>query len=295
MKIGIIGGGAIGLLFAAYLSEDNDVTIYTRTIQQKNLLNDKGLHLIPNGTFACEKIKAQCLEQIMAEQDLVIIAVKQYHLAQILPYIDSIKTPLLFLQNGFSHVDLLEGLATKEIYLGVVEHGALRHNLNTVEHTGLGLTKIAVYRGTFHKIEFLFKTINERFGFQKSNDYKQMLTEKLMVNAIINPLTAILGARNGDLLENPFYYRLFMELFGEIIDILELKPAALYKEKLEKICMSTAANRSSMLKDLENGRPTEIDAILGCILGLAKTKQLNHQLTGTVYTMVKGKECGEVK
>jgi len=39
MRIGIIGGGAIGLLFACYLSKSNQVTLYCRTNEQVRLIS----------------------------------------------------------------------------------------------------------------------------------------------------------------------------------------------------------------------------------------------------------------
>ena len=57
MRIGIIGGGAIGLLFANYLSENHDVTIFTRTKEQAELLNRDGLNFIVNGQLQTKKIK----------------------------------------------------------------------------------------------------------------------------------------------------------------------------------------------------------------------------------------------
>ncbi len=61
-------------------------------------------------------------------------------------------------------------------------------------------------------------------------------------------------------------------------------------EHVKAVCIATAENRSSMLKDLENGRKTEIDAILGHILSEAKSKGKSDCLTSSLYKMVKGKE-----
>ena len=63
MRIGIIGGGAIGLLFANYLSEKHDVTIYTRTQEQAELLNRDGLNFIVDGQVQTKKVKANQISE----------------------------------------------------------------------------------------------------------------------------------------------------------------------------------------------------------------------------------------
>lgn len=52
----------------------------------------------------------------------------------------------------------------------------------------------------------------------------------------------------------------------------------------------TTLNKSSMLKDMEAGRPTEIDAILGYIIEEAKKKKQSVPIANAVYLMIKGKE-----
>ncbi|WP_160118469.1 2-dehydropantoate 2-reductase [Bacillus sp. V59.32b] len=289
MKIGIIGGGAVGLLFASYLSGFHEVVLYTRTKEQADLINEEGVTLLEGNERFLKKVRAMTSGNISRQEELLIIAVKQYHLEGLMEKIQKTPSPILFIQNGYSHVKMLKELPQDDIYLGVMEHGALKHNGNTVEHTGEGVTKIARYRGEIDHLQLLHKKI-ERFPITVVKDYRQMLQEKLVVNSVINPLTGILGIRNGELVENPYYYGLFRDYFNEISEILELEDAAAYEEHVKQVCQKTANNRSSLLKDLENGRKTEIDAISGYLISIAKEKNKSHLLTDAVYRMVKGKE-----
>jgi len=117
-----------------------------------------------------------------------------------------------------------------------------------------------------------------------------MLTRKFIVNCVINPLTAILKVPNGELLTNQHYFQLFNTLFNEISVILQLENDDAYYENLVGVCRNTDINRSSMLKDLEENRPTEIDAILGYILQEAINKNLEAPLVHTFYHLIKGSE-----
>ncbi|WP_285766505.1 2-dehydropantoate 2-reductase [Peribacillus sp. SI8-4] len=290
MRIGIIGGGAIGLLFAAQLSGKHRVTLYTRTTHQASIINHDGLRLIEKGECrVLDNIISKNLDEGITDHDLLIVTVKQYQLPDIMHAIEHLELPLLFLQNGYGHIAHLTQLKSQEIYVGVVEHGALRHNENTVEHTGLGLTRVASFKGDLDRLSLVSEK-KERFPFTKSTDYQSMLLDKLVVNAVINPLTAILQVENGGLIANAFYYQLFQELFDEISAILELDNKAESFEHVKSVCMATAGNRSSMLKDLEKGSQTEIDAILGHILSVAKGKGKADGLASSLYKMIKGKE-----
>lgn len=289
MRIGIIGGGAIGLLFANYLTEKHDVTIFTRTLEQAKLLHTNGLHFIVNGQKKIKKVKANQLSDEINNQELLIITVKQYHLADLYPLIQYIKVPLLFLQNGYGHIELIKTLQFTAVFVGVVEHGALRLNQYTVEHTGLGKTKLASFHGDWSDLPIINEQITS-FPFEMHTDYHGMLLEKLMVNSVINPLTAILGVPNGDLVKNPYYEQLMDHYIQELAEILQLENVEDTMEHVKQVCRVTAENRSSMLKDLENRRLTEIDAILGYVLRVAKQTGKDQHLTQFLYTMIKGKE-----
>jgi len=284
MKIGIIGGGAVGLLFAAYLASTQEVTVYTRTKSQAELLEKQGLKLYRGGEVSRIAIKAKVLKGLEA-QDLLIIAVKQYHLKEVVPIIAEQKTPLLFLQNGYSHVAIMKNMVSSTVYAGVVEHGALRMELNAVEHTGIGVTKIARVKGS----DLLLPDNISHFPFTKEMDYQAMLTKKLAVNAVINPLTAILKIENGQLIDVAYYREVFTAYLDEVAEILDLDRISL-EEYITQVCQNTQKNRSSMLKDIENGRRTEIDSITGYLLTTAKEKGKQHVMSSMIYSMVKGME-----
>ncbi|EKM84098.1 hypothetical protein AGABI1DRAFT_67306, partial [Agaricus bisporus var. burnettii JB137-S8] len=126
-----------------------------------------------------------------------------------------------------------------------------------------------------------------------------ILRRKLVVNAVINPLTALMGCRNGDILSSPAAERLtslicreaylaFKEEFqadannwfddlqkqGENVDDIHASrlPTSLTQSALEKdvqrVAYATKGNISSMLSDVRLGRPTEIDWINGYLYKL---------------------------
>ena len=82
MKIGVVGPGAIGLLYTFYLQKSNqDVTLFTRTAKQADELNITGVTCIREGkretVFPPVLPKESMLDQ---QLDYIFIAVKQYYL-----------------------------------------------------------------------------------------------------------------------------------------------------------------------------------------------------------------------
>jgi 2-dehydropantoate 2-reductase len=294
MKIGIIGGGSIGLLFSYYLSGQHEVSIYTRTQEQADEINEHGLHLVKGGIDqGTSGVNAAPIKEWRGNEELTVVAVKQYQLPNLISELkDKARGGILFLQNGYGHIKWLSELATNEIYVGSVEHGAVRANGYTVQHNGVGVTRTAVFRGDPGTLRELSSKAPSGFPFILETDYKEMLIKKLVVNAVINPLTAILKVKNGELVQNPYYFKIFEQLFEECACILELSDKEQYFNNLMGVCEKTANNHSSMYKDIENRSQTEIDAILGYLLELANSKNKKAPLIHNYYHCIKGKEHG---
>lgn len=292
MRIGIIGAGAIGLLFSCYLSKSHHVTIYCRTEKQALEINQKGLFITYQEKQENLRIQAKESGSLM-EEDLIIIAVKQYHLQKLVPLLKRIplSIPILFIQNGIGHLPIIDSLPHKNVLLGVVEHGAIKLNETNVHHTGMGKTKIAVYRwdGNFF-LDQIHRFQSDNFPILFEHNYEEMLMEKLIANALINPLTAILKVENGELIENRFFFQLFEMVFNEVCTVLNVSNRDSALQRVITICRSTANNQSSMLKDVLNGRQTEIDAIVGELIKKATTKGQSVPFLQFMYISIKGME-----
>ncbi|CEG26720.1 2-dehydropantoate 2-reductase [Bacillus sp. B-jedd] len=287
MKIGIIGAGSIGLLFAAYLQRNFNVTLYTRNEEQADHINVQGVSLLKGvGPFTA-KVDAVPLSNGIGEDDIIVIAVKQYQLEPILSRLPA-GGNYLFLQNGMGHLKYLQELDARNIYVGSVEHGAYREDDRTVSHNGKGVTRAAVYKGDPSLLMEFAGLVPKEFPVHIEEDYYGMLANKLAANAVINPLTAILRVKNGELVSNHHFEKALECLFNEVMGILDLPDKTEKLLMVKGICRNTAENRSSMLKDLEAGRPTEVDAILGYLLEEAKGAET--PLLTAYYELIKGME-----
>ncbi|WP_158633970.1 ketopantoate reductase family protein [Radiobacillus deserti] len=268
MRVGVIGGGAVGLLTAYFLSAQHDVTIYVRRQEQKSVLIQQGVVVEPY--VRKKSIKVKCIED-MVEPDIFLICVKSYHLPALLPSLESIRCPILFMQNGMGHIKWIkEAALPSNIGIAVFEHGVRKINDNKVLHTGVGRVRVGAFTeddlDILHYVSLLHQDV---FPFYQEMDWETVLQEKLIANAVINPITAIFQVENGVLLENPHLAWMAKKVCEEVATSLG-QPWEKKWEYVKGIIQSTKENRSSMLVDMDHCRKTEVEEILGYLLDRAK-------------------------
>ncbi|MCA0983580.1 2-dehydropantoate 2-reductase [Halobacillus yeomjeoni] len=262
MNIGVIGAGSIGLLVSYYLGREHQVHVYVNREEQKDGLSRNGITCLPKEDQT--PVQAHLKNEGYRNHDVLIVTVKQSHLDEVLATNLLDGTPVLFLQNGMGHVEKVQ-TACDVPWVGVVEHGALKIGDTEVHHTGKGKIAIASIAPDGKIAETAASLNTNDFPIEFHEDYYDMLSSKLVVNTVINPLTALFGLKNGCILTNPYINELAEKLCEEACSVLE-RSFSYEWNRLQKIADNTKANQSSMLKDIIEGRRTEIDAISGYII-----------------------------
>lgn len=289
MRIGIIGAGSVGLLCAAYLAEKHEIILFTHRKSQASVIQENGVFLEKGLIKRSLKVQAEELKQsfqLLERLDLILVTVKQYHLTELLSMIKSVNAKFLFLQNGILERESLDEL-NGEIFLGIVTHGAQRISDLVVRHNGIGKIVIDSTLTSHFKIDEL--SVDD-FPFEEVEDIQLQIRDKLIVNAIINPITAVYRVKNGDIVHNAELNTLKNQLALEIFRILQMDDLNVQEQALNnvnQICLYSAENKSSMLQDIENGRQTEVDSILGYLLNQAKERRIEAPLVNKLYRQVK--------
>lgn len=288
MNVVIVGAGAIGLLIGSYFSEQkHQITYITRTIEQADQLRKHGITLVhANGEKVHTHVDA-FVDYGQAPTDaLWIVAVKYHHLQNIEEKLQSLPlaTPLLFIQNGLAHLQWINQLQQEQIYIATIEHGAFKVDATTVIHKGIGLTKIAPFKTTTKASLDLSIFQSPFFQIELVEDAYVIVLRKAILNACINPITAILLIENGELLTNKHAFQLMKSLFMELqLSFPEINQILSF-EDVKALCEKTVANKSSMLQDRLNHRQSEIEPIVGSLLNLAGEKEL--PILRTLYQLV---------
>lgn len=302
IKVGIVGGGSVGLLLGAYLTKSgHDVTIYTNSKEQSRLIHKQGLTLYKSSKKYNFSVKSQPFKDVTKlDEDIVFIAVKQYHIEEVVSKILKLNgqlSSIVFVQNGMAHMKYLETLLIKvdQISVAVIEHGAYKKSATEVSHTGEGEMKVGSYYCKENtQIKLLWEQLsNEGFLTKSYYDWAKLLVDKLIINSVVNPLTAIYRVENGALLKNKYFFKMMRVVFDELSNVFDCTEDN-WKQIIQ-VCEKTSSNRSSMLKDIEEGRRTEIDAITGYVLEKATQKNIPLLYNEFVYFSVKGLEKGGLR
>jgi 2-dehydropantoate 2-reductase len=119
---------------------------------------------------------------------------------------------------------------------------------------------------------------------------------KAVISASANPLTAIARCKNGELIKDENLTLLWRDLCLEAVAVaqgcgIDIRPEEAL-DRIEMILRRTAANKSSMLQDVERGRRTEIDEITGEIVRSAREKGIEARMNLAMYLLVKNIDRG---
>ena len=129
--------------------------------------------------------------------------------------------------------------------------------------------------------------------FEWETDIRSVLLAKVALNAVINPLTALHGVTNGELLQPPLQ-AITKNVIGEVQSVLctanAREIALTLPAQVRDVCDSTATNHSSMRVDLESGKRTEIDAIVGWLLSSLTPHPPATPLLGELYDAVRERD-----
>lgn len=281
MKWHILGAGAQGLLWTHALQQQgNDVQVITR--QQSGELSgfyQRDADIIP---LRVQAITANTLSDRVSHL-IVCVKANQVHdaLQSIKPHIADAAVVLL-IQNGIGTEAIARAVLAPSchIILGCSTHGSYRPAPLHVVHAGFGQMRIGDGDKTplqnSKEIDCLLAC---DLNVSWTSQIEQTLWHKLAINACINPLTALLNCKNGELLAKPESQRWLPALIEETCDVLKhlavpLSTAEL-QASIEQVLQITADNYNSMQQDYQAGLATEIAFITGTLVSSAKLHGVN--------------------
>jgi len=228
--------------------------------------------------------------------DWVIVATKAYDTEEAMRLLGRFHRESVFLsfQNGLDNEEIISRHAIKVVG-GVTSHGVTMEGPGRVFHAGIGSTLVGNYKGAEDRLSEIATALTEAgIETEITDDIRREIWKKVIVNAGINPLTAITGQKNGFILENPNLEMTLEAVCEEAISVaialgLDISVDEAIAQTKE-VARLTAENKSSMLQDIEKGRKTEIDSICGVIARLGRERGVPTPVNLSLMAVVKGLE-----
>ena len=315
MRIVIAGAGAIGGYIGARLAKAGaDVVLHARGPHLR-AMQDRGLRVIsPDGDFEVKPTVAADFAAI-GRADVVFLGVKAHSLTTLAPTLPPLLGPstvVVSTQNGipwwyFQGIGgELEGLRLERVDPGGIIADTIepRRVVGSLAYFATDIVEPGVIRHTEgNRISFgepdgskseRARAIAEALiaaGFRcpVTPRFRHEIWVKLLGNVAFNPVSALTGATLEELARHPEVSRLVRELMAETEAVagklgIEL-PISIDQRMAgaEKV----GAHKTSMLQDLEAGRPMELEAVVGAVVELGDRLGVPMPSTRAVYACAK--------
>lgn len=268
MNILVHGAGALGLYFGGRLQESGqNVSFFVRENRAKQI-SKEGLSInSPEGVYEFNEVTLYTSPEQVRDIDLIILAVKGYHLDQAIPQIQTIVNQtgafVLPLLNGMEHLERLQQAIGKERVIGgFASIIATLNDEGHVEHTS---GSSAIKFGALHdsqleiceQLEEISKNLNTSI-VREDNILKHMWKKYIFITAFAG-ITSSMQQPSGAINENEATFNVAKKIIYEMSMLAKLEGIYLTDEEIEIM-----ANRlkgfnpkatSSMHQDLRKGLP----------------------------------------
>ena len=270
--IGIVGQGAVGLLAASKLA--------LRHLPCHLLTRDPALSVLVLNFRQQQQEHSLLLNCHKPQQpvQLLLVPVKAFSagqaLQQWLPSCAS-DADIVLCHNGMGTLELAQSQlqSGQKLWFASTTHGALKSGPHRLQHTGVGRTVLGPINALACQSSPPAALLAAALGpLQVVTDILPVLWQKLAINAVINPLTALLMVKNGEL-SKPQYRRQIELLIHEFCLVAQTKGQTFDAQTLCQtvldVAANTAGNFSSMQQDRALMRPDELEFITGFLLNAA--------------------------
>jgi 2-dehydropantoate 2-reductase len=298
----VVGCGAIGGIYAAYLSRVADVIALDANAAHVDVINRNGLRLTGRSEFTAN-FPAHTDPRAIAgrNMDAVIFLIKSQATAQAFQSIEphlSGRPLLVTFQNGLGNVETLASLGDLDIVHGISNEAGRFLGPGAIEHFIHGEDSwLGPARGAQSGADWLGALLNDSgMPTRVAADPRSAIWSKFIFNCVMNPIGAIVLGQNRARYEVPEVAALIDQMFAEAIQVAEAQgirlafdPMHLVK-KMRSGEMPLSRHAGSMALDVAAGRETEIEAMTGYLIRKAKGLGIPVPVTETVYRLAKGVE-----
>jgi 2-dehydropantoate 2-reductase len=301
MRVAVLGAGAMGAIFgSAFGRVGAEVVFFDKRSDVVEAIVRHGLFL--DGVFPATTVKysATTVSAELGKIDLALVLVDSnatIEAADVAAQCLKEHGCALTLQNGIGNWETLaERLGGGRVLAGSTYNSGAGLGPGRARHTNLGPTIIGEPHGGRSERAREIGQLLEAAGLpvEITDNVQSHIWSKFVHNCAINPVSAVTRLRPGEIARTKAAARLLDDILDEALAIVEAAgvrlPEADPRAHIRDHCWERY-NRPSMLQHLENGRATEIDALNGALVRLARRLRVPVPVNEAIVLMVKALEA----
>lgn len=296
--VGIIGAGALGLLYANKILKNPGCSCSFITDSSRFDRLEKTTFIINKQTV---KIPVLHKDNIEDKMDLIIIAVKNHHLDDILDLLKpavSRDTILISVLNGIDSEDFLKKNfpQAKIIYTVALGMDAVKEG-DVINFSNEGRLVLGTEDNDKEAPALLTLTgflADCDLAFEVPDDIHRALWRKWMINVGVNQVSAVTGATYGVFQKDRDLRLLMDSAMAETIAVAKAAGVDLRDNDIPEwyniLNNLGPGNKTSMLQDIEARRKTEVESFSGRLMQLGAEYGVDVPVNRTLFRIIKTKE-----
>lgn len=326
MKVAIYGAGSMGTILGAYITKAGyEIDLINRNKNHIDALKKDGAKIIGKINFT-QKVNALLPEEMNKKYDIILLMTKQKYNKEIVEFLKAFlsdKGVICTMQNGLPEVSVSEVIGKDKTIGCTMSWGATLHGNGVSELTSEATRDTLTFSiGKYGKnddelFNYIVELLNTMGDVKIENNFIGARWAKLLINASFSGLSVVTNATFGEINKNKKARLLALKVIKECIDVAKKADIIIeplqgkdvvklmdYNNKLKRafslfilpIAMKKHKNiKSSMLRDLNHGRKTEIDAINGVVCNYGDKVNLQTPVNDKIVEIVSRIENGELK
>jgi 2-dehydropantoate 2-reductase len=298
MRIGIIGAGALGTLFGYRLADDNDVSLLEIDAGVVAAIRERGLGITEHEGRRSVAISSSARD-LFGSQVLFVFVRATDTMRALRPFVNELDPScvIVSLQNGVSNEDAVKASlgGNVALVLGATTESALTLDAGTAAPVGSGTTIVGPGGASPEVCARIARLLADAgMPVSVAYDIRPHLWGKLIANAAINPVAALLDRPNGVVLADANAGELARALAQEAATVASAMRIALpFNDPwsyVRSIVEQTAGLRNSMLTDLANGVKTENDHINGAVVAAGRRAAVPTPYNDAMFRLIRARE-----
>ncbi len=323
-RYAIYGAGSLGTVLGAYITKNGgEIDLINRNKAHVKALNEKGAQITGKVEMTVP-VKAITPDEMTGKYDVILLITKQLHNVEVVTMLRDFLAEngvIVSLQNGLPEPGIADIIGPQHTMGCVVEWGA------TLSEPGVCVLTSETDSLSFHMGK-MPGISDEQFTMVKNllelmcpvHEEENILGarwSKLLINATFSGLGTVMGGVFGDVYENKDARKVALRCIKECIDVGQAAGVTFapvqgkniiklfyYKNALKKafglfllpIAMKKHRNiEPSMLQDLKNNKPCEIDAINGVVCEWGRKMNVPTPVNDKIVEVIKKQQSGELK